>query len=505
MLMNRRCLRTRLRTTTVFCCLVACCSSARAGTVTGRLQGPGGLPIKNATLDFKLQQAGLMVGTGAIVPVDAACYTSTDGSVVGLPNPLNAPAASANYGAGSLPAGEYYVETTFYSGGQETLPSPESIIQLTGTGSVVISPPAGFPANAVGMRVYVGTSPEAETLQGETVSATAQYSVATPLATASDAPQENSSECVIAFNDTIIPYSGYNVSLIAANGNAYPGWPQAWQLNGGPGGTVNVSAGAPLWNGVVIFPQPLFAQPLNHGPQSIAGPLSMSGYTLTSVGKLGIGTATPAFAADVAGMINTSSGYLYQGAAPSNHILLGNGSAYVDSATVPASAISGIFYRKIGGAQGVLPQENMLAFSSHFALSDNAGTSTSVDLGSSGVAAGSYSNADITVDSYGRITQASSGQAIPSVQSLVLTAGICTTPNTANGVCTFLATWPNAFADTGYAVTCNTGIPTPNPSSINLYTSAKTTTGFTVTLQTGEGSGTQSTTVPEVDCIGVHP
>ena len=44
--------------------------------------------------------------------------------------------------------------------------------------------------------------------------------------------------CSIAFNDTIIPYSGYNVRCISSSGNAYPGWPQAWQLNGGFTGTV---------------------------------------------------------------------------------------------------------------------------------------------------------------------------------------------------------------------------------------------------------------------------
>ena len=92
--------------------------------------------------------------------------------------------------------------------------------------------------------------------------------------------------CSIAFNDTIIPYSGYNVSLISSSGNAYPGWPQTWQLNGGPSGTVNISNGAPLWNGTVVYPMPILSQPLNHGPQSISGLAEYDGLPLWSMSAL---------------------------------------------------------------------------------------------------------------------------------------------------------------------------------------------------------------------------
>ena len=60
-------------------------ATAYGGTVTGTLVGPSGLPIKNGTLNFALQQAGLIVGTGSVVPTTAQCFTSTDGSVVGIP------------------------------------------------------------------------------------------------------------------------------------------------------------------------------------------------------------------------------------------------------------------------------------------------------------------------------------------------------------------------------------------------------------------------------------
>jgi hypothetical protein len=232
-------------------------ATAYGGTITGTLLGPSGLPIQNGTLNFGLQQAGLMAGTGSVVPTTAQCFTSNDGSVVGMPNPLTLPNASATYGSGTMAAGIYYVVFTFYTTSNlETLASPELEVQLTGTGTLIISPPATFPAGAAGMRVYVGTSSGAETAQGNTTGATQVFNQnETPVSSGETIPTINDVPCTIAFNDTIIPYSGYNVSLVSSSGNAYPGWPQTWQLNGGPSGTVNISNGAPLWNGMVVYPQ----------------------------------------------------------------------------------------------------------------------------------------------------------------------------------------------------------------------------------------------------------
>ena len=117
-------------------------STAYAGTVSGNLLGPSGLPVKNGTLTFNLQQAGLVVGSGSVVPMSASCYTSADGSVVGLPNPLALPSTSINYGAGTLPGGIYYVQYAFYVNSTATLPSPEAVVQLTSTGEFNVAPPA---------------------------------------------------------------------------------------------------------------------------------------------------------------------------------------------------------------------------------------------------------------------------------------------------------------------------------------------------------------------------
>lgn len=259
---------------------------AQAGTITGTLQTPSGLPVKNGTLTFQLQQVGLINGTGAIAATTSQCYTSNDGTVVGLPNPLAMPiVATQTSGAGSLPAGIYYMEITLANNSGETVVSPELQIQLSSTGSLIVSLPTTFPTAATQVNVYIGTARGAETLQGsfnQTFPAT--YGQSVPLSAGTAPPGSNSVPCVIAFNDTIIPYMGYNVSLTSSTGNAYPGWPQAWQLNGGPNGTINVSSGAPLWNGTVVYPMPILSQPLNHGPQSISGPLDMDGYNLTDIG-----------------------------------------------------------------------------------------------------------------------------------------------------------------------------------------------------------------------------
>ena len=168
-------------------------TTAYAGTVSGVILGPSGLPIKNATLTFTLQQAGLMVGSGSVVPTSASCSTSTDGSVVGVPNPLSLPSTSILYGSGTMAAGIYYVAYVFYdSQSNRTLGSPELQVQLTSTGSLIIAPPASFPANAAGMTVYVGTVSGAETGQGNTVGPTQVFDQSeTPVSTSYSVPTSN--------------------------------------------------------------------------------------------------------------------------------------------------------------------------------------------------------------------------------------------------------------------------------------------------------------------------
>lgn len=482
---------------------------AHAGTVTGTLQGPSGLPVRNATLSFTLAQAGLLAGSGVEVPLTVNCYTSADGSVTGLPDPLESPSPAIDYGSGALPGGTYYVELTYYNASQETLPSPERQLQLTGPGTLTIPAPLDLPPNAVGMKVYIGNTSGGEELQGETSGSAQPFRQAAALTGGAAPPAVNTSVCSIAFNDTVIPYSGYNVTLTSADGNAYPGWPQAWQLNGGTNGTVNIAQGTPLWNGTVIYPQPILAQPLNHGPQSIAGSLNMSGYDLAGVAALGMGTSTPSWPVDVEnGEINSSGGYLYEGAAPLNHVLVGNGTAYVDSATIPASAISGLLlkYQTLqsdGAGQQQEPAEN---FAPTFALTDTAGVSTNIDLAPSGVTAGVYTNAKITVNAKGQVTAAADGSNTGTDDYFSFTG--CTITNGSNldncsGTVTFTSggnTTPSfpAMQDATYYPFCTVNTGNSYTASFSL-TGTLTPTGFSYYWTEIEANSSPSST-PTIYC-----
>ncbi len=297
------------------------------------MQGPSGLPIKNGTLNFGLQQAGLMVGTGSVVPTTASCYTSADGSVVGLPNPLTLPNVSITYGSGTMAARDLLRRVhVLQQRGQSRRWPPRSsgsthrhrLADYLAAGDV--SRQRRRHDGLCGHSERCGDG--ARQLDWQQRDIRAERDAGDHAR--SQSRRANTSPCTIAFNDTIIPYSGYNVSLISSSGNAYPGWPQAWQLNGGLSGTVNISNGAPLWNGTIIYPQPILSQPLNHGPQSISGLLNMTGYNLLNMGALGVGTSTPACPVDVEnGYINTNLGYLVNGGAgTTGQCLVSNGTFF---------------------------------------------------------------------------------------------------------------------------------------------------------------------------------
>lgn len=346
------------------------CLPLHAGTVTGPFKSPNGTPIKNGTLGFTLAQAGLAIGSGSVVPVTSSCYTSTDGSIVGVANPLLAPTISSST-SGGLPAGNYYVQLTAYtSDGHETLASPEVIISLPTGGSFTLTYQDPIISGYVlGVKAYVGTASGAETLQGSS-SGTLAYTQTAALVSGAAEPTSNSTICSIAFNDTIIPYSGYKVSLISSTGDAYPGFPQLWQLNGGANGTVNVSQGTPLWNGTVIYPQAIVAQPLNHGPQSISGPLGMSGYNIFGVGWLGIGTNNPAYPLDVHGLANTTLGWLLNGNGGTIGQCAGSDGTAFDT---PVTCLTSAFYQTVQSHGVPVTQRPVLNLVAPMLAVDNPG------------------------------------------------------------------------------------------------------------------------------------
>jgi hypothetical protein len=482
---------------------------AFAGTVTGTMVTPNGTPLKNGTLGFTLAQAGLAIGTGSVVPITSACYTSTDGSVVGVSNPLLAPSISSTT-VGGLPAGNYYVQLTARtSDGHETLPTPEVVISLpTGGAFTVQYLDPIISGYVLGVKAYIGTASGAETLQG-TSSGTLAYTQTAALVSGAAEPTSNSTICSIAFNDTIIPYSGYKVSLTSSSGNAYPGFPQMWQLNGGLSGTVNISNGAPLWNGTVIYPQPIMAQPLNHGPQSISGPLGMSGYNIFGVGALGIGTNNPAYPLDIEnGVANASGGYMANGNGGTLHqCLTSDGTAFNTPAT--CLLLAAIYYQTVQQHGGALTQRPIVNFLAPLQAADNPGaTRTDVSIAVSGTGVvvptvtgtpGASTNT-VVWDGSGGQTVGPPPPATNQTESFSVTG--CTTAASTDASCQGTITLPIAMADTSYSpvLTVNAtafSVPGPGPGpflSIEVNGALTTTTiPYSITCTFGCSVSTANT------------
>lgn len=463
-----------------------------------------------------------------VVATTVACATSVDGTVVGVLNPLNPPVVAAGF-SGTLPAGNYFVQIAWYdAAGHLTLVGPEVQRQLTGTGRLTINlPDSGKPSTATGMKVYIGATSGSETLQGTTTGA-ATFTQSVPLVAGAAEPTINNTVCAIVANDAGWPTgTGYAVSMTTPAGDTMPGYPMQWQLLG-PGTTINVANGLPLYNGTVTYPIPILARPYNHSPQSISGPLFMTNYNLVQIGALGVGTSTPGFAVDVEnGAVNASGGFIFNGGigVTSGQCLAADTDPFKTfRITVPCiGSVPTTFYQTIDANGTPQIQRAALNFSSNFVVTDlSSPARTNVELITVGTPGTYVSPSSMTFDAFGRETSVTASSAINTTCSgttppwgcyrveadgTITEWGVSAAFATGSDQESVSITFPLAFANTNNlefdalpdnCVDSCSGTSPKNPTTMTP-TGAATTTGVTLVLTgvvpTGGGGGTVSQTV----------
>jgi len=453
-------------------------------TLTGNLRAANGIQSSNYVMTMAPSQQGYIAGCGVNLPTTFACATSTDGSVVGVPNPLTA-TINTTSGSGSLPAGVYYTVYEFYdAAGNVTLPGPETRTTLSVTESLVVNPPtSGIPSNAVGMDVFIGTSSGGETLQGQTIGG-ASFVQATSLVSGASPSSTNTTLCKITANDAVWPVgTGYNVSLVNSQGNPVPGYPMQWQLLG-PGTTYNLANGLPYYHGVVLYPVPILAQPANHGTQSISGSLNMGGYNLLNVGMVGIGTATPGWPLDVEnGLANFEYGFLLGGTAPTGTECAGSTDGIAIDIYLPCvTTFPTVYYQTVQDSGGSKPQESKLKL----LAGSNAGMSCADDPGNG--------STDCTVTNTAVVGPNTN---VPTITCTGCTpfagfndgAGIVSTITSDNNfTVTFGGTYPHAMACTATSGT-NAGLATETSYAVTQEAVTSNVASFTGSF-TGLTAGT---------------
>jgi hypothetical protein len=270
-----------------FCFALLFATSAYANQITGEIRTANGLPVANGTLVFALNQAGIVAGDFNLVATPVNCYTSADGSVVGVPNPVLAPTAVGSTVSGTIPSGTKYVRITYVTFDgmgaveTETLPSPAATVVLSAAGRITVTAPVLQPALAEGYRVYIGTAAGTTRLQS-TVTGFSNVTVTSYNGAGALVPSGNSTICDLTFNDEIIPtLTMYRVTLTARTGNVVPGFPQNWHL---AGASIDVSSQYPLAATAqqTRFPTPVLANPASNAQQSVNSPVTLNDYALTA-------------------------------------------------------------------------------------------------------------------------------------------------------------------------------------------------------------------------------
>jgi hypothetical protein len=155
-------------------------------------------------------------------------------------------------------------------------------------------------------------------------------------------------------------------------------------------------------NGLQIFgTTPVIPFAVSAGNFSAA--LSMPSVGTLSVDSSAVGNGGGTLVATV---INAKTGFQLNGAAPSGHFLVGDGTHYVDSASLPGA----LYYQNVESNSGAENQRAALNFTSGLTVTDNPGNnSTDVALSDTGVTPGAYTIVNATVGADGRLTAITNG------------------------------------------------------------------------------------------------
>lgn len=145
----------------------------------------------------------------------------------------------------------------------------------------------------------------------------------------------------------------------------------------------------------------------------LGGALTMTnGSNILGVGKIGIGTTTPAYSLDVEnGSINTNLNYAINGNFGTvNYCLASGGSATVADTWLPCLTSVTLYYQTMDSNGAAQTARSALNFSSNFTLTDSASPSrTTVDLAHVGTAGTYNSPGQIVTDAFGRVTSITAG------------------------------------------------------------------------------------------------
>jgi len=232
----------------------------------------------------------------------------------------------------------------------------------------------------------------------------------------------------------------------------------------------------------------------------VSANVSDTGLTRTAAGVI---TVDSNIVGNGNGIINPG-GLQLHGTAPLNHLLLGNGTTYADSATLPPSLIPTPFYQTVQFANSSLPQQNRLNFNGSFTVNNNPGNqSTDIGLSATGVAPGAYTTPNITVGADGRIlTAVSASSGIKNGSAIG-----CTTTPSSYSVCSVTVTWTGGpFGDSNYVAVCTGNGPSDpgNPTSgraVLTGITSQSPSGVTVQEAT---QGDHSISFASITCIANH-